>query len=288
MSNLTILHRIRQVKGSARQACHASTLRDLDAELGGMALSHPYRLIRSKVIDQMKPLLGVSNFDPGAAGPSANPRQEYIYHLTSVSKVLKYTHWYSTPPGFTTRRHKPSNLFRHLAEIYEAAERARRSPKDPEPWLPFKNYASGTYSGFRGFTWWTNLKLTPTHVVCGGHNLGLPNRWIPKYALIMRCPADYVNGGKLARVPTVLDGFISEIFSPADFGTVLPPSCGRTIDLESHGPLQQGPEEYALRPIKVEEIEFQPVLIDRARRNVHVIKLDVRMWQLLEIYYSKL
>jgi hypothetical protein len=288
MSNLTILHRIRQVKGSARQASHARTLHDLNVELGVMGLSHPYRLIRSKVINQMQPMLGVANFVPGAVGPAAKPQQEYIYHLTSVGKVLKYTRWDFTPPGFTTRRHRDSRLFRRLEEIYEDAAGARRSPKDPEPWLPFKNYASGTYSGFRGFTWWTNLKLTPAHVVCGGHNLGLPNRWIPKYALIMRCPADYVNGGKLARVPTVLDGFTSEIFSPAYIGTTPPPSCGRTIDLESHGPLRQGPEEYALRPIKVEKIEFQPVLIDRARRNVHVVKLDVRMWQLLEIYYSKL
>lgn len=288
MSNLAILHMLRQDKGVIRQVGYAGTLRALEAELQNMSLAHPYRLIRNKSQNQMLPLLGVINFTPGGAGPDATPSQEYIYHLTSVSKVLRYSRWTFFPPGFTTRKHSDSRLFRHLEDKYEEARAAHQDVTGSKTWLPLKDYAHGTYSGFRDFTWWTTLTLLPSYIVCGGHNIGLPNKWIPNYALIMRCPSSYVKAAKLISIPTVLDGFTSEIYSPVDLRVSPHPACGQTINLDSVGPLREGREEFALRPVSVNQIEFQPVLIDRPRRQAHVVRLDGRLWQLLEIYYSKL
>lgn len=276
MSNLTLLHRIRQIKGSLRQPHHYVSLRRLESSLSHKGLGHSY----DKTYAQIASLLGDPklNLTPGAQGTNATPVGEYIFHLTSVRKVLSNITWNFFPSGFPSLRHEDNKLFAYLVKHYQRE-------KD---WLPLSRYASGRLSGFRDFTWWTSLELASSYILCHAHSLGLPNKWIPKYALVMRCPVDYVVRNNLAFVPTVMDGFFSEIFSPADYRGGCSPSAGRTIDLDSPGPLADGEEEFAVRSLEAREIEFYPILIDYSIRRAHVVNRNARLWQLLEIYYNKL
>jgi hypothetical protein len=276
MSNLTLIHAARQRKGSLRQSHHYGTLRRLELALIRNVWSHPY----DKKYGQIAPLLGNPSLRlvPGAQGTSGAPSGEYIYHLTSVRKVLKHTAWSFFPSGFPSPKHEDEKLFAYLVKDHAWAG----------GWLPLSpKYASGKLSGFRDFTWWTSAELDPKYILCQAHALGLPNKWISKHALILRCRVDYVVAGGLAFVPTVMDGFLSEIFSPADYRGTHPPAYGKTIDLDGPGPLTEGEEEFAVRPLEVSEIEFRPVLIDRPVRLKHVVRRDARLWQLLENYYNK-
>jgi hypothetical protein len=280
MSNPTIVHQLRQLKGSLRQPQHGQDLYVLEQAIRGMGLTHPYRLIVNSKVNQLTSLLSVPTFSKGGIGTLATSSSEFLYHLTGVRKVLKYSGWNYFPRGFPTLRHSDRRIFSYLLNDYN---RNNRGP------LPLGRYAKGTLSGFRGFTWWTSLKILEAHVVCSAHRLGMPNKWIPKFALVMRCPSTYIAGGHFASVPTTLDGFISEIFCPADYRSAQTlPSYGRAINLDNLGRLAAGPEEFAVGSIDVREVEFFPVLIDRAVRSVHVVQRDARLWQLLEIFYNGL
>jgi hypothetical protein len=278
MSNLTILHRIRQFKGALRQPYHGPVMHALEAQLGAMGLSHPYRLVRNRAINQVDSLLRVRGFAPGGIGNTGNPTSGFIYHLTSVRKAITYSQWQYFPSGFPSLSHEDRKLFEYLLDDYN-----RRGD-----WLSFSAYAQDEYSGFRSFTWWTNLEVLDGPVVCSAHKLGLPNKWIPKYALVMRCPAVYARDNSLSRVPTTIDGFLSEVFSPPDLRPLNRPVSGRTIDLDSPGALREGADEYALTSIPVDQIDFKPILIDYTLRRGHIVARNARLWQLLEIYYNRL
>lgn len=278
ISYLALLHQRRQDKGNLRQPRYGNELYDLELVIRQMGLSHPYALIKNKTQDQFAQLEKEPVFAKGGQGPQAAPAQEYVFHLTNVRRVFRYTGEKKGSPNVFHQHKSDQKRFAYLM-----GEFGRRGVD----WLQLSDYVHDEYSGYRGFTWWTNLKLLPNHIVCGAHRLGLPNVWIPKYALVMRCRADYVNGKQIAHIPTTLDAFISEIFSPVDCRTPLTPKYGETIDLDS-GPLIAGAQEFGLSPIAVSEIEFYPVLIDRPSRLVHVVRRDARLWQLLEIYYNKL
>ena len=241
-----------------------------------MGITHPYRLIRNRVIDQFKPLMANPKFANGGTGPSASTTVEFIYHLTSVRKLVKFTEWSFFPSGFPTPKNAAWRVFEYLV-----ADHTKTSD-----WLPLRNYATGEYGGFRNFTWWTTLELDPSDIVCKAHTLGLPNKWIPTYAVILRCPVIHIEPKNLHHVPTVVDGFPSEIFRPMDF-RISPPTSGRTIDLDTNGPLTDGVEEFALSPVPVSPIEFKPVLINRYARRHRVVR-NARLWQLLESFYLSL
>jgi hypothetical protein len=226
----------------------------------------------------MKPLLDVDEFAAGAAGHGATTSQDYIYHLTPIRKVLRYNDWTYFPSGFPTVKHEDRRLFEYLLDDYYRQGKL----------LDLGNYARGDYNGFRGFTWWTSLDLLNTQIVCAGHRLGLPNKWIPKYALIMRCSARYAMSYGIPRVPTVVDGFVSEIFQPADLLKIPTPPSGTTINLDGPGPLTDGEEEFVLSKVDVGAIKFKPVLIDRSLRNQHRVVRNARLWQLLEMFYDSL
>jgi hypothetical protein len=278
MSNLTILHRIRQLKGGLRQPHYGATLFALEMELKGMGLTHPYRLIKNKSIDQLSSLLRIPEFARSAAGDACDPKCDFIYHLTSVRKAAIYSQWAYFPSGFPSLKHEDRKLFEYLQDDF--ASRGN--------WLQLSTYAQDRYSGFRGFTWWTDLNILGGRIICSAHQLGLPNKWVPKYGLVMRCATAYARTKSLPRVPTTVDGFISEIFSPPDLRLVPTPTYGRAIDLDSPAALQAGAQEYALASVPVDQIEFIPVLIDRTARSHHVVERNARLWQLLEIYYNKL
>lgn len=241
-----------------------------------MGITHPYRLIRNRVIDQFKPLMANPKFANGGTGPSASTTVEYIYHLTSVRKLVKFTDWGFFPSGFPNPKSAAWRVFDYLLDDH------RKSSN----WLPLRNYATGAYGGFRNFTWWTSFELDPANIVCNAHKLGLPNTWIPKYGIILRCPVTHITSYNLHHVPTVVDGFPSEIFRPMDF-RLSPLTSGRTVDLETNGQLIDGVEEFALSPVPVSEIKFKPVLINRHARRHRVVR-NARLWQLLEMFYNSL
>lgn len=278
MSNLTILHRIRQLKGGLRQPRYGAALYALEIELKGIGRSHPYGLVRNRLIDELSALLRIPEFAHAARGNAADPKCDFIYHLSSVRKVLTYSQWSYFPSGFPSSKHEDRKLFEYLLDDYDAKT----------DWLRLSGYSRDRYSGFRGFTWWTDLKLLERRIVCSAHKLGLPNKWIPKYALVMRCPASYAKSTNLSHIPTAVDGFTSEIFSPSDLTRIPVPTFGRAIDLDSPAGLRTGAQEYALNSVPVDQIDFIPVLIDRTLRVHHVVARNARLWQLLEIYYNKL
>jgi hypothetical protein len=285
-SYLTRIHRLRQVKGALRQAHHKTTLGHLQQTLSNdIKESHPYRLSFDKTlnINQMEPLFSVLGFLPGARGTDVIPHDDYLYHLSSISKVKKEKFWTWLPPVCGTLRAADRKLFSCLKQKYDVE-------CGGTGWMPLKDFASGEYKrrddrDVRNFTWWTNQKLLDAHIVCAAHRLGLPNTWIPKYALIMRCRASEVGARLLSHVPSVIDAFVSEIFHPADYRTAIP-TCGHTINLDSPGQLQTGAKEYALNPIAVELIEFFPIEIGWSKRSPHVVSRNVGLWQLLESYYD--
>lgn len=288
-SYLTILHRQRQIKGALRQPGYRTALAKLQKTLLiTIREPHPYRLVVNDVVDQMKPLLAVPEFKSGAQGGPAAPGSDYIYHLTSIRKVVgdpkskspRTLTWTHFPPAFPKLDESDRHLFEYLLDKY-IREYGRTG------WMALKDYAAGKYSVKRDFTWWTNEKFPDANIICAAHRVGLPNTWVPKYALVMRCLARKVTSQALSHVPTVLDGFLSEIFSPADYRSATP-TWGQAIDLDSPGPLSARAEEYSMNPIPVEAISFRPVLIDNNRRRRHVVARDPRLWQLLELYYDKL
>jgi|GEM_PF-6225283 len=253
---------------------YGSILYNLETQLRAMRLPHPYRLARG----QMDQLLTTWQFANGGSGTDGNGSLHYIYHLTSVRKVLTYGDWQYTPAGFPSDKYSDRRLFEYLIDDYNYAKE----------WLPLSYYAQDRYSGFRNFTWWTDLEILAASVICSCHKLGLPNKWVPKYALVMRCSAEYAKTRGLKRVPTTMDGFISEIFSPSDFRPPLVPDSGKAIDLDSAGRLREGYREYSLQPIPVQEIEFIPLLIEGTMRRQHVVARNGRLWQRLETYYNGL
>jgi hypothetical protein len=276
MSNPTIVHQTRHLKAIEFQEPSEPTLDALNKELNGMGLTHPYRLIRNNVIDQFKPLMANPEFATGGTGPSASTSANFIYHLTSVGKLVKNTKWSFFPSGFPNKKTPDWRVFEYLVSEY----------KKTSQWLLLQNYAKGKYGGFRNFTWWTSFELDPTDIVCKAHKLGLPNRWIQNYGIILRCRVTHSRIDNLHHVPTVVDGFPSEIFRPMDF-RVLPLTSGRTIDLETKGKLIDGVEEFTLSPVPVEPIEFKPVLINAPVRGHRVVR-NARLWQLLEMFYNSL
>jgi hypothetical protein len=286
-SYLTTLHRLRQIKGALRQDSYKTILRQLQSELqNNIKEPHPYRLVVNSTIDQVKPLLTVPQFKKGAIGSNANHHIDYIYHLTSVRKMAGHfgqpsnLTWTYLPPAFPNLAAPDRKLFECLLYKYI-------NEYGGVGYMPLKNYATGKYSGKRDFSWWTNQKLLATHIVCAAHRLGMPNTWIPKYAIVMRCPAKKVMTSALSHVPTVLDGFISEIFSPSDYRTTTP-IRGEALNLDNLGSFAHGAEEYTLNPINVDLIEFYPVLIEKSKRSHHAVYRNARLWQLLEVYYYHL
>jgi hypothetical protein len=284
MSNLRRLYKKRLAVGLRRQPSYRNELMGLHASLkairdnvSNLPLSHPFRLKNH----QMQELMRNMDYARGGRGEPANPRScAYLYRITGIRKVVEHTTWSHLPNRFPNRNHPDSKIFECIMDEY--AIRGNR-------WLPLADYAKGNLGAKRKFTWWTNMLISNANVVCDAHTLGKVNYSIPKYALVLRVSVEAVRRLGLAYVPTPMDAFTSEIFHPADFG-VGPgsPDSGRTIDLEKRGPLVQGEEEYALRDVPVQEIEFYPVLIDRALRSRHVVKRNAKLWQLLEIYYNTL
>jgi hypothetical protein len=271
MSSLTEIHGIRQRKGRVRQPLHKDGLDELHEEIKGKG--HPYRLG-----EEIRLLMGKESFSIGGIGtPARVPNQEYLYRLSPVKKAAKYSSvWTSSSPR---AEDQPPVIFGHWNDAFK---------KSKGQWLRLGDYAQGHFASPRGFTFWTSFELQPDGVVDNtyhmstghAHRLGLPNDWLDDHSVILRCRVKRV--GEMAHVPTVLDGFDSEIFYPTRAANN-PPS-GITIELNFPGPLKDSKEEFALRKIDVREIEMLPVIVD-TDVEPYINSDSPVLWNLLAKYY---
>jgi hypothetical protein len=238
----------------------------LQSLLKQSGLNHPYALDE----DSIEQLMSVSAFANGGEGSFASGSgREFIYRISGIRKIVKFTDWY-----------RPFRL-RNDDDIWNEL----KSDFDGHEWLSLDAYARGALSGPRGFTWWTDLDVLSTNIICGAHSMGLPNDWVSKYSLILRFPLAAISGPEF-RVPTVLDAFDSEIFH-ATMDSDSPPS-GLAISLDGAGPLSTGVREFILLNVDVKHIEFQPILIDQSIRDQHSVNLDAAFRARLQGYYEGL
>jgi hypothetical protein len=266
MDHQSELHKLRQKLALARQRGHASALGELQSLLAQMGLKHPYALSDQ----QIDSLMNVPDFASGGAGPFASESdREFVYRISGIRKVVKFTDWFRP-----FRLRNDDDIWNELKSDFDAPE-----------WLRLDNYARGALSGPRRFTWWTDLDVLSTNIICGAHSMGLPNDWVSKYSLIMRCPIAAIPGRDV-RVPTVIDAFDSEVFHPTVDANL--PTSGIAISLDGAGPLSTGAREFVLLDIDVRQIEFQPILIDQSIRDRHLIELDANFRTRLQSYYRGL
>jgi len=264
MDHQSELHRLRQAIALARQSTHASSIGDLQSLLEQLGLKHPYAL----AIEQIEELMSVPAFAHGGEGSFASVSEsEFVYRISGIRKIIGFTDWY-----------RPFRL-RNDDDIWNEL----RSAFDGHEWLRLDAYARGSLSGPRGFTWWTDLDVLSTNIICGAHSMGLPNDWVSKYSLILRCPIAAIPGRDL-RVPTVLDAFDSEIFHATIDAES--PTSGIAVSLDGADPLSTGAHEFVLLDVDVKQIEFQPILIDRSIRDRHLVDLDANFRVRLQKYYE--
>ena len=264
---LTEIYKYRCTTGVTRQPHHRKDLRDLRKIIKEIPQDHPYRL------KDYEPLYRSAAFDPGACGSSLNTKVVLeLYRLGSLDKVVEHVTDWTFKKTRGRRPYSEPRLFFHLSQYYR---------NEGKPWLPLSRFATGELSGIRKFTWWTTSDLDVNDIVCASHNLGLPNSWIPKYALLLRCHRE----ASMVSIPSVLDGFCSVIFNAADYRGGSPTS-GQTIDLDTE-PLALGHNEFVLKPIDVDSVEVKPILIDQPKRLHHVVRMDGKLLRLLHHYYIR-
>lgn len=266
MDQQSELHRLRQTVALVRQNRHASLLAEMQLLLEHLGSTHPYALVR----EQIEKLMSIPGFAVGGNGSLASRSEsEFIYRISGIRKVVSFTDWF-----WPSKRRNDDDIWNELKSAFD----------EPE-WLSLDAYSRGALSGPRGITWWTDLDVLSTNIICGAHSMGLPNDWVSKYSLILRCPTAVIPERSF-RVPTVLDAFDSEIFHPTTDANS--PSSGIAISLDGAGPLSTGAHEFVLLDVDVQHIKFQPILIDRRIRSRHSIDLNSSFRPRLKDYYESL
>jgi hypothetical protein len=265
MSDQSEIHVLRQDLGAARQPPYASKLSTLQNLLEDLNLEHPYSLTGQ----QRQTMMLDKSFALNGGGLNAAYQGEFVYRLSGVRKVVDYTEWQKP-----YKYYSDDDIWLRLKNDFDAVG-----------WLPLRDYAAGKLSGPRTFTWWGDEDFLSADIICGAHRSGLPNDWIAKYSLLLRYPTEKLAPDSFL-VPSVLHAFDGEIFHPtADRDS---PTEGRAIDLDSTGPLTLGAREFVLLDLDVNNITFQPILIDSTLRRVHVLPLNSLLRSRLRAYYGGL
>jgi hypothetical protein len=268
MAQQSKIYDLRQTIGAVRQHEHAAALESLHHDLNSLGLEHPYALER----EHIDHLMTNQFFAQGGRGlPASVSGPQFLYRICNIRKIVEYTSWI------------PANRYENNEDIWL---NLKRDFDDLGDWIPLNHYARGELTGPRGFTWWTTLNFLTTNIICGAHSIGLPNDWLPKYAVVIRCPLGSISGINSLLVPTVLDAFDGEIFHPTISDSH--PGAGLTISLEGPSTLNAGTDEFVLLDVDVESMEAIPVLIDRRMRALHSVQLDSGLRTLLEMYYKNL
>jgi hypothetical protein len=267
MADQTSLHDARQRIGSKRQPTHARDLQELEDILVSLRLSHPYELAYDEKVQlETKPA-----FSKGGQGPTATlVGKQHLYRICGAKGLaLGVT---DLKLGGITHLDNDDVLWNGFNDL-----------ADPLRWRALSRYASGTLTGRRGISWWTSLRLRPSDLAVGAYQIGMYDMWIPVYALLLRCPVDFVVSKGLSLVPSVLDAFDQEVFHPTRYADN--PESGITISLEHAGALKKGVSEFILGPLEVDKIEILPVLINApARAGLKPLQQEPSTWGLLETY----
>lgn len=269
--SLSVIYQLRRELSLRLQPRHGPDLLELHGQVPE-AVGHSYELGTA-----LGHFLTLPAYVQGSGGlPATLPEDGYLYRLTSLVRLTQDAEWIFFRPGFEdveTIRLRPEPL---------ADELARRSRGG---WLRLRTFATGEMAGPRRFTWWTSAILDPREIIAGMHRLGVPNNWLVRSSVLLRCPVSAVAAGRAARVPTVLDAFESPIFHPtADAGN---PASGVTIDL-TQAALRAGEDEYVLEPLAVDEIEIWPLAVTDAMKDLRDVRLGTDLYNRLVTYYRDL
>jgi hypothetical protein len=153
-------------------------------------------------------------------------------------------------------------------------------------WVPLERYAAGTLTAPRNFTWWTTLDISDGDVVRNVRRVGMPDEWLPELAVVLRCAAGAKGTPYVARVPTAVDGFVSEVFHPRKLTPA--PDCGVAIHLTETGALARGEREVVVPAIPVSVLSLKTVLINRADLAAQPVALGGGLPARLVDYYRGL
>lgn len=208
-----------------------------------------------------------AQFAAGGTGLKAHYSGQFLYRISGIRKLVNFTQWRSPHPYYTD-----DDIWLRL-----------KLRSDVDGWLPLSEYAEGALTGPRQITWWTDSDPSATDIICAGHLIGLPNDWMAKYSVILRCR---INSLTTFAVPSVIDAFDGEIFHPTLDKRM--PNEGVTINLEDLNHLGPGAREFVLGEISVGEVMFQPVLVDLTLRRKHTVRLNSILRTRLEEYYLRL
>ena len=263
------LYDVRCRIGPERQPRHAARFAELCGELLKTGMAHPYALNSTAIAT----LMACPAFAQGGNGLTARPPASgHLYRMTGVMKLVRYTDWTAVP----NQDNNDDEIWRELA-----ADHLSRGD-----WLPLSSYARGHLRGFRGVTWWTTREDLVPNPVPVAHSLGIPNDWIPTYAVVLRCPVDGIHSIAKLTVPDILDGFVQEVFHPTRDSES--PAAGVTIRLRPGDEPGEGADEYLAEPVPVEHVTMWPLQITPEMRADHPVWLGPALWEALYRYYSRL
>jgi len=131
-------------------------------------------------------------------------------------------------------------------------------------------------------TWWTDLNLRQARMVQDCYRIGMPKTSLSVDCALLRCRIDSDIIAK-AKVPTVLDGFASEIFIPTVSAAT--PGAGQAIDIGS-ATLKPGEAEFVLGPIEVTRIQIQLLKIPEEQFAASLVDVEEPAFLAkLEAYY---
>ena len=277
MPDQTTLYRTRQKIDSSRQDTWLADLARLNVILSSLktthpTLTHPYQL----ETEQRLEFYGDPAFANGGQGRIADiPDGLELYRLSSVQSLAANVS--ELKLGDITKDSPPDDLWTAFNDGSAATG----------DWRPLIDYAGGVLTGYRGFTWWTSLPLSPDNIICMAHRLGLYGLDVSPQSVLLHYPGSDLRAHGLARVPTVLDAFDKEVFHSLRDSE--PPTAGVTISLESSSKLVPGAPEFVLGAINiVPQIKMLPIRIEGTERAAHKVERGTDVWTLLEKYYDTL
>jgi hypothetical protein len=244
----------------------------------------PYRGSASRCFFE---LLDLPEFRHPSRGRAVQPKAEFLFQVCEVERFLKEI---DLPTGMLLPDADPTAAPENFW-IFLEGEGFRPS----EQWVHLSEITGGTYGRRespdddprrRLLYWWSDVPLVKDGLIRSMRRLGLCQDWFSGRCVLLRCrmAPEVVSE---VHVPSVLDGFASEVFLPADYNTLETPA-GHAIDLAAK-PLQPGGKEFVLGPVDVRYIEFMSVEITKEENDALAADSEEPAFQLqLEDFYRSL
>ncbi|HEY0511409.1 MAG TPA: hypothetical protein VGH73_05870 [Thermoanaerobaculia bacterium] len=231
-------------------------------------------------------LLKQPEFCHPSRGRRAQPDAEFLYLIAEVDKFLREI---NAPPELQLLKYgditATGDKFWELVHV--------RGLKAKEEWVPLSTITQGVYGRDpaagedpkQQIYWWSDLPLAQENLVRDMRRRGLAKDWFSGRCVVLRCrlTADLVAA---TQVPSVLDGFASDIFLPTD--SELTPPTGQAIDLTADS-LKLGAGEFILGPVAASHIEFRFLEVTKAENDAFAAHSGEPAFQeRLEKYYRSL